>query len=190
MLFTRLVVAHPACMDAGHVIAIGSYNTVFSASRYNLFTVVELGALTPGSLYVFNMEARYYDGQSGRSSVGVASIDVEVNAPPFGGLTDVSPTSGYALVTTFSVRAQGWIDDSEDLPLRCASVANLVHFDNAACASLRVSWDFAAHAPHTFESRHCRYKFAFSPRVRTAESSSSSIDEATLASNGVSNTCA
>ena len=49
----------------------------------------------------------------------VAKTDVVliVNSPPIGGYTSVSPTTGHALKTDFSIYATGWSDDLSDYPL-------------------------------------------------------------------------
>ena len=49
----------------------------------------------------------------------VAKTDVVLlaNSPPIGGYTSVSPISGHALQTDFSIYATGWSDDLSDYPL-------------------------------------------------------------------------
>ena len=41
----------------------------------------------------------------------------QVNAPPHGGSITVSPLSGIAGVTRFTILAAGWSDEADDLPL-------------------------------------------------------------------------
>jgi hypothetical protein len=44
-------------------------------------------------------------------------IVVSVNRGPVGGSVAVSPSSGTALMTNFTMRASGWTDPEGDLPL-------------------------------------------------------------------------
>jgi hypothetical protein len=46
-----------------------------------------------------------------------SEIAIAVNAPPTGGSVSVSPPSGSALSTLFTITALDWSDDPEDLPL-------------------------------------------------------------------------
>ena len=84
-----------------------------------LNTVLELGALTQGSTYTFLLTA-FATGTDDDANVvsGYAETTVVVNAPPSSGTFTASPSSGTALVTTFTLTASSWVDDASDLPLQ------------------------------------------------------------------------
>jgi hypothetical protein len=72
--------------------------------------VVSLAGLTPGSSYTFKFYATDSDAQSSYSTVVLT-----MNEAPSSGSVVASPSMGYALDTTFSFSALGWVD--EDLPI-------------------------------------------------------------------------
>jgi hypothetical protein len=81
--------------------------------------VVALEALTSGSYYTFRLTAA--SASTGVS--GYAEVQLLVNSPPTSGSLAVSPSTGYALTTSFLCLASGWVDDAEDLPLTYATFA-------------------------------------------------------------------
>ena len=69
-------------------------------------------SLTAGATYTFALSVT-----ANQDECGFATLDLTVNAPPFGGTLEVSPPSGLVLNTTFELTAAGWVDDADDLPL-------------------------------------------------------------------------
>ena len=72
-----------------------------------------------GGVYTFWLHARHAAGEAAAAG---ASLTIEVNEPPQhveggGGALSVSPRIGEALATAFSLRAAGWSDVPDDLPL-------------------------------------------------------------------------
>lgn len=47
-----------------------------------------------------------------------SEVSLTVNMPPINGYVTVSPTTGNALETVFSISSIGWVDDSTDYPLQ------------------------------------------------------------------------
>ena len=70
----------------------------FIAGRQYTFTLYAYNARNPG---VF----------------AYSQVVLNVNSPPTGGRIAVTPTTGYALQTSFFTSQSGWIDDLEDYPL-------------------------------------------------------------------------
>jgi hypothetical protein len=75
---------------------------------------IAANTLLPGLQYSFQLTAAYATS----TVAAVAMMVVAMNSPPRGGTLVVSPTTGFALVTLYSLSAVKWIDDSSDLPLR------------------------------------------------------------------------
>jgi hypothetical protein len=75
--------------------------------------VLKPGILTPGQEYLLQLQARCSQGNFGR-----ANVMIVVNKAPVGGSFVVSPTTGVAFDTTFSLSCIKWVDDIEDLPLQ------------------------------------------------------------------------
>jgi len=74
--------------------------------------VVKPNQLKGGLTYQFTCLG--WRGKKGGSS-GQASVDKIVNVKPIPGSCTVSPQSGIALNTSFTIKCQNWVDD--DLPL-------------------------------------------------------------------------
>jgi len=75
---------------------------------------IAANTLLPGLQYSFQLTAAYATS----TVAAVAMMVVAMNSPPRGGTLVVSPSTGFALVTLYSLSAVKWIDDSSDLPLR------------------------------------------------------------------------
>lgn len=87
--------------------------TAFIGYIHRPAVVIRPSALVPGAWYTFRLSATNTQG-----GTGFMDHTVRTNAAPIGGFLRVSPASGAELLTEFTVAAQGWIDDVEDLPLR------------------------------------------------------------------------
>ena len=61
----------------------------------------------PGATYTFQCSAT-----NGYNQSNYAQVSVTINAPPFGGVLTVSPSSGFAFNTSFSLSASGWQSSS------------------------------------------------------------------------------
>ena len=86
---------------------------------------LEKNALQAGQMYQFTLTASFTDElNSGRNSQypqwvqAKAVLSVVMNAPPAGGVFDVTPSNGVAISTTFNFRATSWLDDPADYPLQ------------------------------------------------------------------------
>ena len=79
--------------------------------------VISASALTTGALYKFalNVIPMKPDGSFG--TMGQGLIEVQVNSPPSGGSLTIEPPEGLASSTSFTLTADDWTDDPEDLPL-------------------------------------------------------------------------
>jgi hypothetical protein len=75
--------------------------------------VLKPGVLTPGQEYLLQLQAGCSQGNFGK-----ANVEIVVNKAPVGGSFVVSPTTGVAFDTTFSLSCSKWVDDIEDLPLQ------------------------------------------------------------------------
>ncbi|KAK3277885.1 hypothetical protein CYMTET_14134 [Cymbomonas tetramitiformis] len=73
--------------------------------------VLAAGSLQAGAEYWFVLTASDAHGS------GTAALQVLVNEPPRVGTMSMSPSEGIAGETLFTVEAQGWEDDPEDMPL-------------------------------------------------------------------------
>ena len=69
--------------------------------------------LSAGATYSFVLGAT----AEGGASCGFSTLSVTLNAPPSGGSLTLSPARGTARNTSFALRAPGWVDEPEDLPL-------------------------------------------------------------------------
>jgi len=99
------------------------YASVFAAAPTRLVTVLQLGALTEGQTYNFRLTASVApipgDTTSNITS-SFSELSVVVNSPPSSGSFVVSPGSGVALTTSFTLACASWVDDESDLPLSYA----------------------------------------------------------------------
>ncbi|CAM9815033.1 unnamed protein product, partial [Phaeothamnion confervicola] len=77
--------------------------------------VIDLYQLTAGTTYVFKLTAT---SKLDSTSAGSSTVNVVVNSPPSSGSLEVSPTTGTALTTAFSMLASSWVDDADDFPLQ------------------------------------------------------------------------
>ena len=90
-----------------------SATNYFASSATGSETVtLDLSQLTAGYTYSFRLTAVDVDGLEGRSEVSVP-----MNTAPTSGSADITPGSGFALTTSFEIRASDWTDDADDLPL-------------------------------------------------------------------------
>ena len=71
------------------------------------------GILTPGQEYLLQLQAGCSQGNAGK-----ANVVLVVNKAPVGGSFMVSPTTGVAFDTKFTLSCSKWVDDIEDLPLQ------------------------------------------------------------------------
>jgi hypothetical protein len=78
--------------------------------------VIRAGALSVGARYVFQLTATDSVG-----AVGSANASVLVSSPARSGSVSVSPATGVALSTPFTLTAAGWSADAEELPLTYAA---------------------------------------------------------------------
>ena len=76
--------------------------------------IVPSGQLLEGATYTFTLAA-----YSASNTRGFTELSLTVNRPPWGGRSTFgrSPATGVVLSTTFTLSADGWVDDAEDLPL-------------------------------------------------------------------------
>ena len=76
---------------------------------------VRAGAMTPGSLYIFELVVA---PQSNLLLQGRSVVYVQANRSPSSGSIESSRQEGKALVDSFNFRATRWVDDPEDEPFR------------------------------------------------------------------------
>jgi len=81
-------------------------------SIYSQTLILKAGAILPGQRVSFRATL------TSEGMTAFAEIDVYVNVPPIGGILQISPTSGVALVTDFVLGTRAWTTDSESLPLK------------------------------------------------------------------------
>lgn len=74
---------------------------------------IDSGTFEFGRPYTFSLRG-YYSAQD----VSAVYVTVALNSPPNGGTFSVSPHSGTAMETAFSLVASLWADDPSDYPLR------------------------------------------------------------------------
>ena len=79
----------------------------------NLFLTSPGAFLSAGATYSFALGVT----AEGGASCGFSTLSVTLNAPPSGGSLTLLPANGTARNTSFALRAPGWVDDPEDLPL-------------------------------------------------------------------------
>jgi hypothetical protein len=79
----------------------------------NLILPTPGAVLSAGATYIFVLGAT----AEGGASCGFSTLSVTLNAPPSGGSLALFPASGTARNTSFALRAPGWVDEPEDLPL-------------------------------------------------------------------------
>lgn len=83
-----------------------------STSLRSPFLVLKSNALTPGQEYVLQLS-----GSCLPEAQSTARIKLVVNRPPLGGSFSITPRRGFALQTSYKLRASKWVDDPSDLPL-------------------------------------------------------------------------
>jgi hypothetical protein len=66
-----------------------------------------------GRTYTLQLTLTSYDG----SVSWLNQADVLINTPPYGGVMEISPSSGFSLNTTFYMKTNSWRADTENLPL-------------------------------------------------------------------------
>ena len=79
----------------------------------NLFLTSPGAFLSAGATYSFALGVT----AEGGASCGFSTLSITLNAPPSGGSLTLLPANGTARNTSFALRAPGWVDDPEDLPL-------------------------------------------------------------------------
>ncbi|XP_070577646.1 polycystin-1-like protein 2 [Ptychodera flava] len=100
-------------------LGIGDFSSVSmgedftSTGTTKAFIYINAGQLEPGRFYKLRANISDTNGGYGKTSWGFIT-----NAPPAGGNCSVSPTSGYAIDTDFSVACENW--DDIHTPLRFA----------------------------------------------------------------------
>jgi hypothetical protein len=101
-----------------NAVAITASNRTFKANESSsgiLFPFATLpNVFSFGANYVFRLTCSLRDSPTISSSVDVSVL---INSPPTSGVLLVSPLSGEALTTAFTLSASGWTDDPTDLPL-------------------------------------------------------------------------
>jgi hypothetical protein len=80
---------------------------LLASSAVGTMLSIRAGVLRPAVSYTFSLTAVAPGGASSMASVTVVAM-----AGPRGGYVVVSPTSGVAMTTVFSIGTLGWIDDS------------------------------------------------------------------------------
>ena len=85
--------------------------TVASLTTSSTNLQVKAGSLSSNSEYTFTLA-----GSSGASGIASVSVKVTTNQPPYGGVFDVTPTSGIELSTAFTLFTSSWYD--ADLPVQ------------------------------------------------------------------------
>ena len=98
---------------------ISSLRTVVTTSATRTFSigvnsfpvVIPANTFVGGITYTFTLKAQF----SGISDYAESSISIIMNSPPTGGNLIITPSSGNALSTVFTMNSYFWID--EDLPL-------------------------------------------------------------------------
>jgi hypothetical protein len=70
-------------------------------------------ALSLGGTYTFKLSSNF--GASLASNPAVATVIVQVNAPPYGGTFAVSPSQGNVLQTMYFLSSSFWLDDNYPL---------------------------------------------------------------------------
>jgi hypothetical protein len=86
-----------------------------SAAGYNTNLALSGSYLVPGRSYTFRLTAA--PQISSAVATTYAEIVVTANAPPSGGVLEVTPSTGTALMTMFSMFTGSFSDDVDDYPL-------------------------------------------------------------------------
>jgi len=87
--------------------------SIRSTSLISPNLVLNPSTLTPGQEYVLKIQAA-----CSSETAGEATAIITVNMAPVGGSFTVTPTSGLAFHTTFSLSCNRWVDEVEDFPLQ------------------------------------------------------------------------
>ena len=101
----------PAVFQFAWTVVDASTDDAIPIQSNGPFLFVPPNSLSPGGNYKFRLEAT-----EGAGVVGFAEVALGVNGPPQGGSVSVTPSSGVASVTEFTISTSGWIDD--DGPLK------------------------------------------------------------------------
>jgi hypothetical protein len=80
-------------------------------SIYAQTLIIKSGSVLPGQRVSFRATIK------SEGITGFAELDVYVNVPPVGGVMQIRPASGIAMIDQFIVGTRGWTSDSESLPL-------------------------------------------------------------------------
>ena len=111
----RLLWSATRTPDAGGTAEAVNLNAAGFAASTSLTTrylALAPDALAAGYAYRFRLDALDANGAA------AAFLTLRRNAPPSGGAVAVSPASGTALSTVFTVTAAGWVDDNAPLAYR------------------------------------------------------------------------
>ena len=79
-------------------------------SIYAQTLIIKGGSVLPGQRVSFRATIK------SEGITGFAELDVYVNVPPVGGVMQIRPESGIAMMDQFIVDTRGWTSDSESLP--------------------------------------------------------------------------
>jgi len=88
----------------------GHHEASVAGTPSSLGSNIDLGLLTPGQAYTFQISATDSNGQS-----SYAQAEIMMNVAPGSGTVQVSPKVGTAPADSFAFSAPGWVDD--ELPL-------------------------------------------------------------------------
>ena len=108
----------PDAGGAAQAVDVGAAGFAASTSLATRFLALAPDALAAGYAYRFRLDA------SDANGAAAAFLTLRRNAPPAGGSLAVSPQTGTALSTVFTVTAAGWADD--DAPLAYRFTARVV----------------------------------------------------------------
>lgn len=87
-------------------------NFTAGTSRFSL--ILASNVLSPNGKYTFSLRVNTLGPSSALAS---SSVTLTINSPPAGGLMYVSPSTGTALNTVFSIWTSSWVDNINDYPI-------------------------------------------------------------------------
>lgn len=120
-------------------------NKTFSLNAHrnsiSFSAAIDTSYLTPGGSYLFTILA-----SSTGLSTSSASITVTVNQPPSAGYLTVSPSSGVAFNTTFTLTSVGWNVEAGGYPLQYAFSFQLTQSSTALSLSAQSLLNYVATA--------------------------------------------
>jgi hypothetical protein len=100
--------------------AITPLTSSFSPGTYTVQLTLSPNYFVGGLSYTFSLSTAYAvakDDDAGSYPTSISKLTITMNTPPYDGSLSITPSTGLALNTSFTLRTIKWVDDAHDYPL-------------------------------------------------------------------------